>query len=39
LMAARPLAELAPAELEALWSGAKLKLAALAQSTSEGAGE
>ena len=39
LTAARPLAELAPAELEALWSGAKIKLAALAQSTSGGTGE
>jgi uncharacterized protein YabN with tetrapyrrole methylase and pyrophosphatase domain len=40
LTAARPLAELPPAELEALWSGAKVKLAAaLAQSTSGGAGE
>jgi MazG family protein len=41
LTAARPLAELPPAELETLWSGAKLKLAAaaLAQSTSGGAGE
>jgi MazG family protein len=36
LTAARPLVELPPAELEALWSGAKLKLAALAQSTSGG---
>jgi MazG family protein len=39
LTAARPLAELPPAELEALWSGAKVKLAALAQSTSGGTGE
>jgi hypothetical protein len=35
----RPLSELQPAELEALWSGAKIKLAALAQSTSGGAGK
>jgi nucleoside triphosphate diphosphatase len=39
LTAAGPLAELPPAELEALWSGAKIKLAALAQSTSGGTGE
>jgi MazG family protein len=35
----RPLSELPAAELEALWSGAKLKLAALAQSTSGGTGK
>jgi MazG family protein len=39
LTAEKPLSELPPAELEALWSGVKVKLAALAQSVSGGAGE